>query len=199
MSVKNFDSKGLTDSEVLTSRKKHGFNSVIYKKENVFLKTIKQFLFDPMVILLLVASTIYFISGKTSDGVFLASAIILITLLSSYQNSRSRNAIEKLKEFSKPNCKVIRNGETISIKTEELVVGDSLLVEEGTFIAADATIIQANDFSVNESILTGESFAVVKENTNVIFQGTMVASGLAVATITAIGSETKLSKIGKSL
>ena len=199
MSVKNFDSKGLTDSEVLASRKKYGFNSVIYKKENVFLKTIKQFLFDPMVILLLVASTIYFISGKTSDGIFLASAIILITLLSSYQNSRSRNAIEKLKEFSKPNCKVIRNGETISIKTEELVVGDNLLVEEGTYIAADATIIQANDFSVNESILTGESFAVVKQNTDVIFQGTMVASGLAVATITAIGSETKLSKIGKSL
>ena len=199
MSVKNFESKGLTDNEVLASRKKYGFNSVVYKKENVFLKTIKQFLFDPMVILLLVASTIYFISGKTSDGIFLASAIILITLLSSYQNSRSRNAIEKLKEFSKPTCKVIRNGETISIKTEELVVGDSLLVEEGSSIAADATIIQANDFSVNESILTGESFAVLKDNTDVIFQGTMVASGLAVATITAIGSETKLSKIGKSL
>jgi Ca2+-transporting ATPase len=199
MSVKNFDSKGLTDSEVLASRKKYGFNSVVYKKENVFLKTIKQFLFDPMVILLLVASIIYFISGKISDGIFLASAIILITLLSSYQNSRSRNAIEKLKEFSKPNCKVIRNGATISIKTEELVVGDSLLVEEGTYIAADATIIQANDFSVNESILTGESFAVVKKNADVIFQGTMVASGLAVATIIAIGSETKLSKIGKSL
>lgn len=199
MSVKNFESKGLTDNEVLASRKKYGFNSVVYKKENVFLKTIKQFLFDPMVILLLVASTIYFISGKTSDGIFLASAIILITLLSSYQNSRSRNAIEKLKEFSKPNCKVIRNGATISIKTEDLVVGDSLLVEEGSSIAADATIIQANDFSVNESILTGESFAVLKDNTDVIFHGTMVASGLAVATITAIGSETKLSKIGKSL
>lgn len=199
MSVKNFDSKGLTDSEVLASRKKYGFNSVVYKKENVFFKSIKQFLFDPMVILLLVASIIYFISGKISDGIFLTSAIILITLLSSYQNSRSRNAIEKLKEFSKPNCKVIRNGATISIKTEELVVGDSLLVEEGTYIAADATIIQANDFSVNDSILTGESFAVVKENADVIFQGTMVASGLAVATIIAIGSETKLSKIGKSL
>jgi len=199
MSVKNFNIKGLSTAEVLVSKNKFGNNTVVYKKENIFLKTIKQFLFDPMIILLLVASTIYFISGKTSDGIFLASAIILITLLSSYQNSRSRNAIEKLKEFSKPTCKVIRNGETISIKTEELVVGDSLLVEEGSSIAADATIIQANDFSVNESILTGESFAVVKENTDVIFQGTMVASGLAVATITAIGSETKLSKIGKSL
>jgi Ca2+-transporting ATPase len=199
MSVKNVNIRGLSDNEVLDSRKKYGYNIVVYKKENIFFKTIKQFLFDPMIILLLVASTIYFISGKISDGIFLASAIILITFLSSYQNSRSRNAIEKLKEFSKPNCKVIRNGTTISVKTEELVLGDSLLVEEGTLIPADATIIQANDFSVNESILTGESFAVQKSSTEVIFHGTMVASGLAIATITAIGSETKLSKIGKSI
>ena len=199
VSEKKFSNKGLTDNEVLNSRKKNGSNIIVYKKEAVFFETVKQFLFDPMIILLLIASTIYFISGKTSDGIFLVSSIILITFLSSYQNARSRNAIEKLKEFSKPNCKVIRNDKTVEIKTEDLVVGDTLLVEEGSFITADATIIQANDFSVNESILTGESFAVVKNNTEVIFQGTMVESGLAIATITAIGNQTKLSKIGKSI
>ncbi|MEO8234159.1 MAG: cation-translocating P-type ATPase [Flavobacterium sp.] len=202
MLVKNFNIKGLSTAEVIASRSKYGSNVVEIKSENSFLKAIWNFIKDPMVILLLVASAIYFISGKISDGIFLASAIILISLISSYQNSRSRNALEKLKNFTKPTSKVIREGKTIDIKTEELVLGDSLLIEEGTLISADGIIIHSNDFSVNEAILTGESLSVSKDKTtkdNLIFQGTTVASGLAVATITAIGSETKLSKIGKSL
>ncbi len=76
------------------------------------------------------------------------------------------------------------------------------MVEEGTSISADGIIIRSNDFSVNESILTGESLSVEKDSSkedNLIFRGTSVASGLAIATITAIGNETKLGKIGKSL
>jgi Ca2+-transporting ATPase len=202
MSVKNFNIKGLSNEEVIASRKKHGENAIVLKEENHFLKAILKFLKDPMILLLLVASIIYFISGKTADAFFLASAIVLVSLISSYQNARSRNALAKLKDFTKPNCKVIRNGKTIEIKTEELVIGDSLWVEEGTSISADGTIIHSNDFSVNEAILTGESMSVIKDKSskdNTIFQGTTVASGLAIATITAIGSETKLGKIGKSL
>ena len=96
----------------------------------------------------------------------------------------------------------IRNGKTEEIKSEDLVVGDSLIVEEGTSITADGIIVHSNDFSVNESILTGESFPVFKDKTtedNFIFKGTTVASGLAIVTITNIGNETKLGKIGKSL
>ncbi len=202
MSVKNFNIKGLSTAEVTASRSKYGSNTNDYKKENILLKAIVNFLQDPMVILLLVASAIYFISGKISDGFFLASAILLISLISSYQNARSRNALQKLKNFTKPNCKVIRNGSVVEIKTEDLVIGDSLMVEEGTSISADGTIEHSNDFSVNESILTGESLSVSKDKSsenNYIFQGTTVSSGLAIATITAIGSHTKLGKIGKSL
>ena len=202
MSVKKFNIKGLSTAEVITSRNKYGSNTAEFKKENIFLKAIVNFLQDPMVILLLVASAIYFISGKISDGFFLASAILLISLISSYQNARSRNALQKLKDFTKPNCKVIRNGSVLEIKTEDLVIGDSLMVEEGTSISADGTIAHSNDFSVNESILTGESLSVSKDKSsenNFIFQGTTVSSGLAIATITAIGSNTKLGKIGKSL
>jgi P-type Ca2+ transporter type 2C len=197
-----FKIKGLSEEEVLFSRKKHGENEVIYKKENQFIKAILKFVKDPMILLLLTASTLYFISGKTTDGIFLASAILLITLISSYQNARSRDALAKLKDFTKPKCKVIRNGKTIEIKTEELVIGDSLLMEEGSSISADGTIIHSNDFSVNEAILTGESLAVFKDKTsqnNLVFQGTNVASGLAIATVTAIGNQTKLGKIGNSL
>jgi P-type Ca2+ transporter type 2C len=202
MTTNTFNIKGLSNDEVLAARKKHGKNAVVLKEENHFFKAVLKFLKDPMILLLLVASIIYFISGKTADAIFLASAIVLVSLISSYQNARSRNALAKLKDFTKPNCKVIRNGKTIEIKTEELVVGDSLLVEEGTSISADGIIVHSNDFSVNESILTGESMSVTKDKSskdNLVFQGTNVASGLAIATITAIGSETKLGKIGKSL
>ncbi|MFV8351819.1 hypothetical protein [Flavobacterium sp. XS2P14] len=68
----------------------------------MFLNGLLQIVKDPMTILLLVASTIYFISGKTSDGIFLAAAIILIAIISSYQKARSHNALEKLKDYIKP-------------------------------------------------------------------------------------------------
>lgn len=202
MPVNNFNISGLTDDQVLVSRNTHGLNKLVYKKENGFLDAVKSLATEPMVILLFVAATIYFISGKTGDGVFLASAIVLVATISLYQDTRSRNALEKLKEYTQPGCKVIRNGLVVEIKSQDLVMEDSLLVEEGTAIPADGIIIHSNDFSVNESILTGESLAVYKDATsedNTIFQGTTVASGLAIVRVTAIGLNTKLGKIGKSL
>lgn len=202
MRSNKFNINGLSDAQVIAAREQYGQNKTAYKKTNRFLNALVLISKEPMTILLLAASTIYFISGKTSDGIFLTSAIILIAVISSYQNARSNNALEKLKDFTKPKCKVIRNGITIEIKTEELVFGDNLLIEEGNAIAADGTIIHSNDFSVNEAILTGESMPVFKNSSakdNIVFQGTTVTSGLAIATITSIGSETKLGKIGKSL
>jgi P-type Ca2+ transporter type 2C len=202
MPINHSNIQGLTTDQVLESRNKFGYNRVEYKKENRFLSTLSKYAKDPMIILLLVASSIYFISGKPTDGVFLASAIVLVSLISSYQDSRSRNALEKLKDFTQPKCKVIRNGKTEEIVSEELVIGDSLMVEEGSSIAADGKLVQSNDFSANESILTGEAMSVYKDQStedNQIYQGTTVASGLAIATVTAIGGQTRLGKIGKSL
>ena len=110
--------------------------------------------------------------------------------------------MQKLKDFTQPTCTVIRNGVTLPIKTEDLVIGDSLIVEEGTSVPADGIIVHSNDFSINESILTGESFAVFKDKThkdNSVYKGTTIASGLAIATVTHIGNATKLGKIGESL
>jgi Ca2+-transporting ATPase len=202
MASNNFNILGLTSDQVIEARERFGQNKLSYKKENSFIDTVKRFSKDPMIILLLVASTIYFMSGETGNGIFLVLAIIFITSISLYQNSRSKNALEKLKDFSQPSCKVIRNGEIKEIKSEDIVIGDCLMVEEGSSITADGTIIHSNDFSVNESILTGESFAVFKDKEKedkFIYSGTTIASGLAIAKITAIGNETKLGKIGISL
>ena len=132
----------------------------------------------------------------------MAIAIVLVSTISLYQESRSRNAIELLKKLSQPKSKVIRNGEIIEIPSEEIVLGDFIQIEEGTFVPADGMILQSNDFSVNESILTGESLAVFKDKDskiNQVFQGTIVSSGLAICKVTAIGNQTQLGKIGKSM
>ncbi len=202
MRLDNFDILGLTNEQVASAREKYGRNTLNYKQENSVLDALKKLAKEPMIILLLVASLIYFVSGKTGDGIFLASAIIIVSVISLYQDSRSRNALQKLKTLTQPNSKVIRNGKIEEIKSEDLVMGDSMVVEEGTSIAADGVIVHSNDFSVNESILTGESMSVFKDKEkedNLIFKGTTVASGLAIVTITRIGNETKLGKIGESI
>lgn len=202
MPENNFNIKGLTNEQVLLARQKFGKNALNYKQENNVLDALKKIAKEPMIILLLVAALIYFVSGKTGDGIFLSSAILIVSTISLFQDSRSRNALQKLKDFTQPNCKVTRNGKTEEIKSEDLVVGDSMIVEEGSSITADGIIVHSNDFSVNESVLTGESLSVFKDKAkedNFIFKGTTVASGLAIVTITNIGNETKLGKIGKSL
>jgi Ca2+-transporting ATPase len=198
----NFNFPGLTTQQVNDSRKNFGENKLAYKKECGFLNALKRIASDPMIILLLTGASIYFISGKIGDGMFLTTAIIFQTSISMFQYSRSKNALEKLKKLSQPKCKVIRNSTVQEINSEELVVGDYMLVQEGDAISADACIVHSNDFSVNESVLTGESLAVLKDKASVenkIFAGTTVASGLAVASITAIGIHTSLGKIGTSL
>lgn len=139
--------KGLTAKEVIQSRKKNGENKLSYKKEHTFLDILLELIKDPMMILLLVAASIYFISGKTGDGIFLVVAIVFQTSISLYQSARSKNALEKLNDLSQPNCKVIREGKVVEIKSEAVVVGDCLLIEEGTAITADGIIIHSNDFS----------------------------------------------------
>ncbi|MFN6087115.1 MAG: HAD-IC family P-type ATPase, partial [Fluviicola sp.] len=202
MNATQFKTSGLTDSQVLSSREKFGKNSLDYKKESPFFDTLLRTIKDPMMILLLTAASIYFISGKVGDGLFLVVAIVFQTSISIFQYSRSKNALEKLKAYSQSKSKVIRNGQIVTIISSEIVIGDSLLVEEGKTIAADGIIFHSNDFSVNESILTGESFAVFKDkdsDNNKIYTGTSVASGLVIATVNAIANNTKLGKIGKSL
>lgn len=202
MSDSKKTSAGLTDLEVLESAKIHGKNSVEHAKKNHFLISLVDIIKEPMFILLFTATSIYFITGDYGDGIFMAIAIVFVIAISVFQESRSRNAIEALKKLSQPKCKVIRNSTIIEIPTEEIVIGDCVQLEEGAFIPADGIILSSNDFSVNESVLTGESLAVFKSNESdnkQVFQGTIVASGLAICEISAIGKNTQLGKIGSSL
>jgi len=198
----NKQMNGLTDDEVVASRKLKGSNEQATEKKSGFITALKDVIKEPMLLLLVAASTIYFITGNITDGIFMASAIVLVSAISLYQDSRSRNALAALKKLTQPHSKVIRNGKTIEINSADIVIDDLLMVEEGTAISADAVIVQSNDFSVNESILTGESLSVFKSATGedkLVYHGTSVAGGLAICKVTQIGNSTKLGKIGKSL
>lgn len=201
MSSLTADFKGLTSKAVKASAEKHGYNQIVSKRKSGFVTAMQTLVTEPMIILLFVAASIYFLTGNPGDGLFLSFAILLVAGISLFQETRSRNALKKLKEIIQPETKVIRNQKLEKISASKLVLDDIIVVEEGNSVPADAKIMQSNDFSVNESVLTGESFSVSKqadENPE-IFMGTQVVGGLAVAKVTAIGNKTRLGKIGKSM
>lgn len=105
MAANNFNIQGLAPQQVLDARAKFGYNSLEYKKESKIWNVIKSLAKEPMVILLMVASAVYFISGNTGDGIFLGSAIVVVSTISLYQDSRSRNALEKLNRLHTPSAK----------------------------------------------------------------------------------------------
>lgn len=194
--------QGLTDEEVINSRNKSGINRIDHQVKSPFMIALKEALTEPMLLLLMVASTIYFALGEMGEGFFLLGGILLVASISLYQDSRSRHALEALKNLTQPFGKVIRNSNVIEIPIEEIVLDDLIVVEEGTLIPADGIVLQSNDFSVNESVLTGESLSVgkdIREGNNLVYQGTLVVGGLAICRVTAIGIKTELGKIGKSL
>ena len=157
---------------------------------------------EPMLILLIIITLIYLIVGNYGEAAFMFFAIVAVSGISFYQDNRSKKALEELEKLNEPLSKVIRNSKIISIPTHEIVVGDLCITEEGKMINADGKIFHSNDFSVNQSSLTGESFSVFKDkdsDDNEVFSGTLTVSGLAVFEVEKIGKETKLGKIGDSL
>lgn len=192
---------GLNEEAVRLSRQQYGSNVMDASSKNRLFEAIKEVFREPMVLLLLAAAAIYSISGEWGDAFFLLTAVGLVAAISLFQESRSHKALEQLRTFSQPLTTVIRNGNYTSVKTEDLVVGDFLVVSEGGLVPADAMIFQSNDFSVNESLLTGESLPVTKdkEKDPYIFAGTLVTAGRAIAEVQAVGTQTRIGKIGKSL
>ena len=187
---------GLSDEEVIVNRAASGKNIIVQKGKNSW-SVIKEVVLDPMFVLLIIACSVYFITGKPHEGIILVFAIAAIAGISIFQGIRTEHAVKALQQLSQPFTTVIRNSTKVSIPSEELVPGDIMIVSEGQQVSADAVILEFNDLSVNESILTGESFPVEKDTTdNQLFSGTTISSGLAHARVTATGNNTKIGKLG---
>ncbi|MCW3161637.1 cation-translocating P-type ATPase [Chryseobacterium oryctis] len=194
--------KGLSETEVEASRKEFGLNQLEALHKDTWVDILINILKEPMLILLMCVSLIYVIVGDYAEAIFMFAAIVAVTAISFYQDNRSKNALEELEKLNEPLSKVIRNSKIIEIPTHEIVVGDLCITEEGKFINADGKIVYSNDFSVNESSLTGESYSVFKDDDsedNLVYSGTITVSGSAVFKVEKIGKETRVGKIGKSI
>ncbi|WP_237241990.1 HAD-IC family P-type ATPase [Sphingobacterium sp. B29] len=194
--------KGLSTTEVNASRAKYGWNQLSDNHKSTWFELLVDILKEPMLILLIIISIIYVFVGNYGEAVFMFVAIVAVTAISFYQDNRSKKALEELEKLNEPLSTVIRNGKVSEIPTHEIVVGDLCITEEGRIINADGRILHSNDFSVNESSLTGESFSVFKDSKsedNLVYGGTVTVSGLAVFEVTEIGKETRVGKIGESI
>ncbi|MDH5826951.1 cation-translocating P-type ATPase [Sphingobacterium faecium] len=196
------DLKGLNAEQVKVSVEKYGDNSLKTKRDSGTWRVLMNILKEPMLILLIVISVIYLAVGNYSEAYFMFAAVVFVSGISFYQDTRSRNAMQALEKLNEPHSNVIRDGLIVAIKTHEIAVGDLCITEEGQIINADGRIVHSNDFSVNESSLTGESLSVFKDadgTDNKVYSGTITVSGLAVFEVQEIGEQTKLGKIGHSI
>lgn len=192
--------KGLSSEQVIESRKNYGKNTLDKTDSKNFTRIFFDVLKEPMMILLTIACSIYFITGEVADGIIMLIAIFIVTGISIYQETKSENAIKSLKKLTQPLAHAVRNGKRTEIPYEDIVRGDIMIIEEGQRISADAIIIESNDLSIDESILTGESFPVEKiPGSDEVYMGTNVASGFAYTEVTSVGMNTKIGKLGKTL
>ena len=199
--------KGLTTQEVLESRRKFGRNELAAAEKCSFLKTAAKIFMEPVFLLLIGASLIYFLLNEVRDGVIMLLFIIFMGGINLYQEWRTDKTLEALRSLSSPRVSVIRDGAEVSIAAEDLVPGDTMLLKEGEKIAADGEIVFCDGLGVDESALTGESDIVWKSTFlesgdsrhwrgDYCYCGTNVITGRASVQVTATGLLTEYGKIG---
>lgn len=197
---------GLTQSEVLARQKKHGFNELPSKeKRNVFI-ILLQMLKEPIILMLIVTVAVYFAIGDRGEAILLLISVAVIITIDFLQENRTEKSLEALRNLSSPIASVIRGGKLYTVPGRDLVVGDVIILSEGSRVPADARITMSSSLMVDESMLTGESMSVEKlaeassdSRKQAVFSGTLVVKGHATAVVTAIGQDTEMGDIGKSL
>lgn len=197
--------KGLSSAEA-ERKQRVGGNVLFQKKKKGVVDYALQLFNEPMLLLLLATALIYFVIGDVWDGLLMLIGVSLMIGIDLHQEARTDKALEALKELSTPKINVIRDGKLKSLKNEELVEGDILIVYEGERIAGDGAIQATSNFSVDESMLTGESGAIYKSIQDTlnrdltrVYAGTLCLTGQAVIKVTAVGLKTQYGRIGESL
>lgn len=203
---------GLTDEEVIESRKNNGSNELSKTKKESFLRLLINTLGDPIIKILLIALAIktvfLFRNFDWYETIGIVIAILLASFISSISEYGSEKAFEKLQdEVSRIKCKVIRNGKKQEIPINDVVVGDIVSLETGDKIPADGIIIKGK-ISVDESSLNGETKEAYKEaplfsnkhsEKNIVYKGSVVYSNTALMKVTNVGENTFYGKIALEL
>ena len=200
--------KGLSDNEVRNRKDIFGDNALKEKKRKGILKVFLNQFKDLLVGILIVAGIISIITDNVESTLVIFIVILLNAILGTVQYFKAEQSLEALKSLTAAKCKVIRNGIKQEILSKDIVPGDILFLEAGDLIAADGRIIENHSLQVNESSLTGESLAVEKnaevlsddeiplsDRKNMVFGGTLVTYGRAIAVVTSTGMNSELGKI----
>ncbi len=202
---------GLTSENAQAILQQIGPNRIQSKSKATPLRLLLNQFSSPIVLILISATVISAFLRDWADAVIILLIVIGSGLLSFFQEYNASTAAEKLKEQVSFKTNVLRDGRSVWIKTEEVVPGDVVLLSAGSLIPADGRVLEANDFFVNQAVLTGETFPVEKmpgvlpdktelaRRTNVVFMGTTVRSGNAKVLITQTGLRTSFGQIASHL
>lgn len=211
---------GLTSAEAQTRLEKNGKNKLAEAKKPSVIKKFFAELADPMIIILLIAAAVSGVTAALQNesftDVFIILAVVLINaVLGVVQESKAEKAIEALQKITAATSKVLRDGRPVTVKSEDLVVGDVVLLEAGDAVPADCRLIEEASLKAEESALTGESVPVTKcaeklcadgekdvplgDRKNMVYMGSSVSYGRGVAVVTAVGMDTEMGKIAGAL
>ena len=220
LSAQNSTPNGLSSQEAASRLASVGPNKLAEGKSVSLLQRFLKELADPMIIILIVAAVISGItaaySGESFADVIIIMIVVLINaVLGVVQESKAEQAIAALQEIAAATSKVLRDGQQITVRSEELVPGDVILLEAGDAVPADARIIESASMKIEEAALTGESVPVSKlvdvlllngekdiplgDRKNMVYMGSTVAYGRGRAVITGTGMDTEMGKIAGAL
>ena len=213
---------GLSQAEANKRLEENGKNKLeAAKGKSIFRRFLEQ-LADPMIIILLAAAAVSGLlaamepEGEFVDVIIILAVVIINAVLGVYQESKAEKAIEALQEMSAATSKVLRDGKVQIVHSEDLVVGDIILLEAGDAVPADARILESASLKIEEAALTGESVPVTKfidiinlregekdvplgDRKNMMYMGSTVVYGRGKAVITATGMDTEMGKIADAL
>lgn len=184
---------GLRSKEAEERLKKFGSNKV-EQKPAVLIRKFLKWLISPISLMLLAAAALSFFSGRIFDFYFILFLMLLNFFVSFWQEKKADNAIRKLQEHLSVRTRVIRDGQWGMIDSSELVPGDVIELNGGDIVPADVGILEANNLSINEAALTGESLPQEKKSSDKTYSGAFMVTGQAVAEVLATGKNTYFNK-----
>lgn len=210
---KNDQSKGLTTKEAIRQLAKQGYNELPSQKKQNVLSILISVIREPMLLLLICSGVLYLFMGDTKDAIMLSSCVVIVIGITVYQERKTEKTLDALRTLSSPRALVRRDGKQLRIFGREVVVDDVIILREGDRVPADIVILSCENLSVDESLLSGESIPVRKsiwdgkkekqrpggDDLPFVFSGTLIVSGHGIGKVYAIGQDTQMGKIGKSL
>ncbi|MDY6226889.1 MAG: calcium-translocating P-type ATPase, PMCA-type [Clostridium sp.] len=204
---------GLSSSEAKLRLTKYGLNKIQGKKKKSIFQLFLAQINDIMIYILLIAAIISFVVGEVSDSIIILIVIFINAIIGVIQESKAEKALEALKSMSTPKAIVKRDGNIIEIPSEEVVIGDIIIIDAGRYIPADLRIVEAANLKIEESAFTGESVPSEKNSNtitegkdvpigdqhNMAFMSTLVTYGRGIGVVVNTGMNTEIGKIAKML